>query len=187
MTLLDGSNIQEIFGELDRELVLSKGGEGRFWRLVICGGAALLSLGLRTTNTQDIDVLEPDLDDRLKAAAQVVGARRGLTPGWVNNGPHSLVRHLPLDWKTRLVPVFRGAALSVYSIGRPELLLSKLFAEADRQEDLEDLVSLKPSRVELEAAASLVETLDAHPDWPRHVRGTVQRVLKALGRSETGD
>lgn len=173
-------NLHSIFAELAATLASKV--PGRTWGLVICGGAAMIALGLRATNTRDIDVLEPELDESLKQAADEVRLRHGLRTDWINNGPSSLIPHLPSDWKNRLQPVFQSSSLLVYAIGRPELLVSKLWAEADRQEDIDDLVSLSPTVEELTDAARLVATYDANPDWPKHVERTVAKVLRALGK-----
>ncbi len=174
--MIQQQNIQKIFEALDRELESQSGSNV----LIICGGAALISLGVRSTSTVDIDVLTPDLSQELLAAAAAVAKQFGLAPDWVNNGPKSLLVHLPADWRIRVTVLFRGKHLRVDSLGRSELLISKVFAEADRQEDLDDIVGLKPTRSELDAAATLVATFDAHPDWPAHVGRTVERIWTRL-------
>lgn len=112
-------NLHSIFTELAATLASQE--PGRTWGILICGGAAMIALGLRSTNTRDIDVVEPELDESLKRAA-------------------------------------------------------------DRQEDLEDLVSLSPSEEELADAAKLVVTYDLNPAWPEHVDRTVAKVLRALAK-----
>lgn len=178
--MIQQQNIRTILEALDRELAAHSSGAGVSDVLVICGGAALISLGIRSTSTMDIDVITPDLSQELIAVAAVVGKQFGLARDWFNNGPKSLVPLLPADWQRRLTPIFRGKRLSVDSLGRPELLLSKIFAEADRQEDLEDIMGLRPTRAELDAAATLVVTFDANPDWPAHVARTVERIWARL-------
>ncbi len=178
--MLDRTNIHSILKDLDRELVGSTSGTLGQRQIIVCGGAAMLSLGIRTTSTMDIDVLEPTLDSTLREAAVIVGKKHGLAANWFNNGPATLVSLLPHDWKTRLTLVFRGQSFHLYALGRPELLLSKVFAEADRQEDLEDILALTPSASEVESAGALVETFDANPNWPQHVRRTVVRIIAAL-------
>lgn len=106
----------------------------------------------------------------------------GLAAHWINNGPKSLVMLLPSGWDSRLSLVFTGKSLNVYTLGRSELRISKVFAEADRQEDLEDIVAIGPSRAELDTAGELVAEFDANPGWPAHVRRTVERIWKAVTR-----
>lgn len=175
--MIQQENIQKILEALDRELASLAGGTVI---LVICGGAAMICLGVRSTSTMDIDVLTPDLSRELIAAAAIVAKQFGLAPDWINNGPKSLLSHLPTDWRIRLTVLFRGKYLRVDALGRPELLISKVFAEADRQEDLDDILGLKPTRAELDAAANLVVTFDANPDWPAHVGRTVERIWTRL-------
>lgn len=175
--MIEQANIRKIYEDLDRQLGIETATVLPSWQLVVCGGAALISLGVRSTSTVDIDVLEPDLDPAVKRAAAIVGAKHGLMVDWINNGPKSLVVHFSASWRERLTEVFRGQRLSVFAIGRPELILSKVFAEADRQEDIDDIIALKPTVAEIEAAARLVATFDANPVWPKHVRRTAERIL----------
>ena len=171
--------IISIFVALDSELA-SMGQDNLPRTLVICGGAALLSLGIVSRNTVDIDVLEPEIDSIINSASQKIGARFGLRPGWINNGPQSLVPLLPPDWKRRLVPVFKGTALIVHALGRRELIISKLFAQADRGEDFEDLKALNPKDDEIDDAEQLVKSFDQHPGWPDHVKRTVQLLKQEI-------
>ncbi|MDD2708547.1 MAG: DUF6036 family nucleotidyltransferase [Verrucomicrobiae bacterium] len=67
-------------------------------RLVVCGGSALLAMGLRQRTTKDVDVValmnarrtlinpDPLPVDLLEAAAQVA-RDLGLFDNWLNNGP----------------------------------------------------------------------------------------------------
>ena len=181
--MIEQTNIKQIFADLDQQLGGETSHMGTTWQLIICGGAALISLGIRSTSTVDIDVLEPDLDAAMKQAAAIVGSKHGLAPDWINNGPKDLVINFATDWHQRLSEVYRGKRLTVQAIGRPELILSKVFAEADRQEDLDDILALQPTATEIESAARLVATFDAHPDWPKHVERTAQRILKRMNIS----
>jgi hypothetical protein len=67
-------------------------------RLVVCGGSALIAMGLRQRTTRDVDVVallstahelvNPDpLPDFLLTAAEQVARDLGLPAGWLNNGP----------------------------------------------------------------------------------------------------
>src|SRR5213592_3552571 len=67
-------------------------------RLVVCGGSALIAMGLIERATQDVDVIalmEPDrslrspspLPDFLLRAAGEVARDLGLAENWMNNGP----------------------------------------------------------------------------------------------------
>ena len=53
------------------------------------------------------------------------GAKHGLIADWINNGPKSLMVHFSAGWRGRLTEVFRGKRLSVFVIGRPELIYQR--------------------------------------------------------------
>src|ERR1035438_1533151 len=67
-------------------------------RLVVCGGSALIAMGLRQRTTRDVDVVallnatnelaSPDpLPEFLLTAASHVARDLGLFDNWLNNGP----------------------------------------------------------------------------------------------------
>ena len=70
---------------------------------------------------------------------------------WLNNGPMQLVDVLPIGWERRTRSVFIGEALKLATLGRRDLLLTKLFALCDRGTDLADCIALAPSFEELDA------------------------------------
>ncbi len=51
--------------------------------------------------------------------------------------------------------------------------MSKLFALCDRGIDLQDCVALAPSAAELLEILPWLEKQDANPEWPAHVRVTL--------------
>lgn len=149
---------------------------------IVVGGSALALLGVTSRQTRDFDILHPKLPEAVSVAArEFAGHLRGegteLADDWLNNGPMDLVDSLPSGWKKRLRTVFSGKALSLTTLGRFDLLKTKLFALCDRGTDLPDCVSLAPSASELNEAEAWVIKQDAHSGWPRHVRAT----LKDLG------
>lgn len=141
--------------------------------LIICGGAALIALKIVTRGTKDVDVLAPKIDQDLNDAAEAVAALLKLDKRWLNNGPASLVKELPDDWESHCTEVFQGSNLVVRSIGRRDLIYSKLYAAADRTDDIQDLVELKPTEKELDKAAALVLQQDASEIWPKIVEQCV--------------
>lgn len=161
---------------------------GRGLRLdaVVVGGAALNLLGVVTRTTRDCDVLVPELSKEIKEASRTFAAemrRLGdhLDDEWLNNGPSSLVRDLPSDWNKRLVVVFTGQAIELSCLGREDLLRAKLFALCDRALDLADCIALAPSPEELGSLHRWIEERDANPDWPEHVRATLDDLARKLG------
>jgi hypothetical protein len=153
---------------------------------VVIGGAALNLLGIVSRPTRDCDILHPELPVAIHEAARVFAVEmRGqgevLRDDWLNNGPASLAGVLPGGWQERLQLVFSGQAVLLRSLGRQDLLKSKLFALCDRGTDLADCIALAPTEDELSAAVSWVEAQDAHPDWPAHVRATLEGLARRLG------
>ncbi len=145
---------------------------------VVVGGAALGLLGVTDRQTRDVDVLHPDLPEDVRRAAIAFArserdAGDHLADDWLNNGPSQLKDVLPPGWESRLQPAFSGAALTLATLGRADLLKTKLFALCDRGTDLPDCVALAPTEEELADARNWLTLQDAHPDWPDHVQRTL--------------
>jgi hypothetical protein len=77
--------------------------------------------------------------------------------------------------------VFEGRALVLTTLGRGDLLKTKLFALCDRGIDLLDCVALAPTVAELEEAVTWLAAQDANPDWPAHVGATIADLSRRLG------
>ena len=153
---------------------------------VCIGGTALALLGVVTRETQDCDVLSPLIPEQIKKlsaefAREVSGSGLPLKMDWLNNGPQSLLRDLPAGWADRLQLAFKGSALTLRTLGRNELLQSKLFALCDRAVDRADCIALNPTRAELTSILPWLEQRDANPQWPQHVRETLTELATALG------
>jgi hypothetical protein len=176
-------NINKIVSEFDE--YISK--LGLSFEGVVIGGAALNLLGVVSRLTRDCDVLDPQIPaDILDASVEFAKEQRTLgnldiTEKWFNNGPSSLKRHLPKGWESRLVPVFSGKAIIFRGLGRADLLKTKLYAQSDRQDDLDDCVALKPTLEELKDSLEWVQFQDANPTWPDHVQNIFKEVAEALG------
>jgi len=150
---------------------------------VLIGGAALALQGVIARETRDCDILEPELPlDILEAArsfAQDISGQGGiLRDDWLNNGPAQLASILPDGWRTRIQVAYKGRAIALWSPGRMDFLLTKLFALCDRGLDLNDCLALKPTKEELSGAAGWIVQQDMNPEWPTHVHAT----LADLGR-----
>jgi hypothetical protein len=113
-------------------------------------------------------------------AAEVRANGASLQDDWLNNGPASLAAQLPEGWQGRLQTVFTGIAIELRSLGRDDLLRSKLFALCDRAIDLGDCVALAPTATELRELSPWVEYQDANPDWPAHVKSTLADLARRL-------
>ena len=172
----------EIIPEFDAFLA----GKGLRLEAVVIGGAALNLLKVIDRGTKDCDVLVPELAAEILEAANEfrgVVAKRNVTliEGWLNNGPASLAKQLPGGWELRLQEVFVGQAMHLQTLGRPDLLRSKLFALCDRGIDIEDCLALRPTAAELTELLPWVQYQDANPQWPEHVRRTLDKLARRLG------
>jgi hypothetical protein len=153
---------------------------------IVVGGSALALLGVTDRQTRDFDILHPELPEEIAEAAREFAAhRRGegveLADDWLNNGPMQLVDVLPDGWRLRLRAAFAGKALTLTTLGRPDLLKTKLFALCDRGTDLADCVALAPTPEEIEEAGPWLAEQDANPMWPDHVRATLEDLRGRLG------
>ena len=152
---------------------------------VIVGGTALGLLGIVSRPTRDCDVLHPLIPLEVRQAAEDFAGefrRAGevLADDWLNNGPSSLVRDLPVGWEDRLRIAYRGKAVTLRTLSRLDLLRTKVFALCDRAIDLPDCLALRPTEAELEELRPWLEERDANPDWPAHARETLADLSRRL-------
>lgn len=155
---------------------------GLRFECVVIGGGAMILAGIIDRPTKDLDCLDPEIPEPIaQAARDFAHARPELWERWFNNGPRSLIRDLPPDWEEHLQLVFEGKSLTLRTLGRLDLLRSKLFAYCDRQQDLDDCVALSPTAEELETCLPWVAERDGNPDWPRHVRVSLRALAKEVG------
>ncbi len=159
---------------------------GKFEAVVIRGGALSL-MGLIPRMTSDFDVLDPDiLKSILKLALsfrkQVASQGIRLDEEWLNNGPKEIKHRLPKNWRNRTQKIFEGKAITFHTLGRSDLIKTKLDACCIRvQPDLDDLIALKPTRGEFSEASEWVLAQDAGGDWPRIVSEATSHIAERLG------
>ena len=159
---------------------------GLQFEAVAIGGAALNLLGIVSRYTRDCDILDPNIPEAIDEAARAFATlmrSRGdiLNDDWLNNGPESLKKNLSDGWRSRLVSAFLGRAITLHTLGRPDLLKTKLFALCDRGTDQKDCLSLKPTNAELMEALAWVADQDVNPEWPKHVRTSFSELARKLG------
>lgn len=159
--------------------------------LVICGGSALIALGLVDRTTRDVDVLATFEDGSLRCArplppwlvedAEAIRTELSLPAGWLNDGPadEELFRlGLPKGVTNRLVHQDFGGVLRVGFISRHDQIHFKLYAAANLGgRHFTDLRSLNPSAEELVTAARWTFTQDGSEPF----RQIIGEVLVALG------
>lgn len=153
---------------------------------VVIGGSALALLEVIARETRDFDILAPALDRSVADAARdFAAAQRSLgvplIDDWLNNGPMQLADVLPADWRLRVRVAYDGMAVHLDTLGRADLLCTKLFALCDRGTDLTDCLALAPTAGEIAEALPWVAYQDANPDWPAHVAATLADLKRRLG------
>jgi hypothetical protein len=153
---------------------------------ILVGGAALALQGVIARETRDCDIIEPALPETVLDASKAFASelrKRGeiLREDWLNNGPSQLASILPTGWREHLQIAYQGRALMLWSLGRAELLLSKLFALCDRGQDLNDCVALMPTKAELDQSEPWIVQQDTNPEWPMHVKATLQDLGRRCG------
>jgi hypothetical protein len=153
---------------------------------IVIGGAALALMGVIQRPTRDFDILVPELPKAIASAAhEFAKAQResgvDLRSDWLNNGPIRLGDVLPIGWRERAKRIFEGHALALSTLGRPDLLKSKLFALCDRGTDLPDCIALAPTAEELAECQPWLEAQDGNELWPAHVRATFADLAWRLG------
>lgn len=155
--------------------------QGLTFEGVIIGGAALILLGLVKRATQDMDCLDPTIPEDIKQASVAFAKTAKLKAGWFNNGPESLKRDLPTGWEGKIQLLFQGRSIRLYTLGRLDLLRSKVYAFCDRQQDRDDCLALRPTLHELREIYPWVLERDANPLWPEHVTTSFGLLSKELG------
>jgi len=174
---------RELLTEFDRYLRE----RGLRFNAIVVGGTALNLLGVVSRPTKDCDILYPRIPEEIAQASRAFAAQiravEMLQDDWLNNGPATLIEHLPLGWQERVLTVFAGEALHLRCLGRQDLLCAKLFALCDRGIDFDDCIALAPSPVELAAVRVWLEPQDGNLEWPEHVRNTLADVARRLGHA----
>ena len=151
---------------------------------IIIGGAALSILHIISRMTEDVDCIEPEIPLEIKRASADFIKRNpqfGLNPEkFLNNGPISIINFLPKDWRERTILIFKGEALTFYTLGRTDLLKTKLDAMVHRGRDMEDVIAMKPSKKELEECLEWVLAVDGGEHWPAMVKESFNELRSKL-------
>ena len=138
---------------------------GERFDAIVIGGAALNVMSVISRETIDVDCLDPSIPESI----------------WINNGPETLIRELETDWRKCIVTIFIGKAITFQTLGRLDLLKTKLFAYCDRDTDLKDCIALKPTLEELNQCVEWVSFRDANPMWPANVNAHFSELKRRLG------
>jgi len=159
---------------------------GESFEAVIIGSTALALLGILNRHTKDCNVLDPEIPGHIQRSAREFAEEQRqagvpIADDWLNNGPDTLKRDLDEGWRERLQLAFAGKAMKLHTLGRLDLLASKLYALCDRGTDLGDCLAMEPTREEIEQVRPWVEERDGNPLWPEHVRRTLEDLMQRSG------
>ena len=167
----------EIITEFDRYLEE----QSLNFEAIVIGGAALALLGIITRTTRDVDLLTSSIPPIIKRQAKEFAKIRGLAESWLNNAPESLKNELPAGWESKIQRIYQGKSLTLWTLERQHLIISKLYATCDRDaDDFQDLLAMKPNAKEIDEASDWIVHLDGNPTWPNHVLTVAQRLKRSL-------
>lgn len=169
-----------------KEFDLFLAARGLSFDAIIIGGATLAILGVISRQTEDVDVLDPNIPPEILKASQEFAKERSisqtsLNENWLNHSPESLRKYLRTNWRLRLQPLWQGESIRLQTLGRIDLLGTKVLAYCDRGTDLKDCLDLKPSREELLEILPWVKDYDGNPGWPAYVQSQIEFLAKGLG------
>lgn len=186
MNSLSCENLKEILSRLSELISLET---NQCFELVVCGGSALIALGLIERTTRDIDVVavvkgnlfadpEPLPAEMIKAAARIA-QYSDLPADWLNTGPADIFRMgLPDGFGNRLVTWHVGRNLVIHFISRLDQIHFKLYAAVDRGGyHITDLMALNPCDNEILQAARWARTHDVSDGF----KEMLEFLLKELG------
>jgi hypothetical protein len=191
LTVRQSSPAQEMAPEMARGMGQEKArdipGEaaGNDFELLVVGGAAgILGGNLapgRTTLDCDIMVVAPSDDrawKRLRDGAMAVARELGLSSNWLNDGARAWRDTLPADWRDRRILALDLPSLRIFIPSRADFIVMKIMA--GRDQDIEDLRHVAPTRDELAFARSILERWP-HDHWPQ---SRINVALETLGAIE---
>lgn len=171
-------DIPKALSLLDKELTNKKVKA----ELIICGGAALILMGIVSRETIDVDVIAKTIPDVVLDAAIIVAKKLKYREDWLNNRVNPIIERLPKDWEKHLVTLFTGKSVTIKSISRQDLISAKLHAAVDRKAaDYSDLIDLKPTAAEIDVARLYCLKQNKNETFEVWVSGYVKLLKKDLG------
>jgi hypothetical protein len=194
----DQKDIETILGALGEQLESSA---GEPVELLVCGGSALIFLGLVQRTTKDVDILAHVKRTRggdasiIKAklinpefitASAKVARDFNLPENWINTGPTSAVDlGLPDGIMERASIRAFGRKLTIHFLGRYDQIHFKLYAAVDQGagKHFDDLLALNPKADELEQAARWSMTHDVSEGF----RQALKDLLKHMGHCNVAE
>lgn len=194
----DKKDIETTLDALGEQLEILK---GEPVELMVCGGSALIALGLARRTTRDVDILARinrtnlgeitfvkarPLSAELIAASKKVARDFNLPEDWINIGPTSAVEFgLPDGIMERVATRQYGPKLIMHFLGRYDQIHFKLYAAVDlgAGKHYDDLLAMNPTAEELEQAARWSMTHDESEGY----RSVLKDLLKHMGFSHVAE
>lgn len=127
--------------------------QGDTVEILLIGGAAGMLTGQLPAHriTQDCDVMNirpKQAQNAVLKAAHKVAKEKDLPEHWLSTQAMESLVALPDGWRSRRVLVARYKKLAVYAVSRLDLLVMKFYA--NRPQDRQDIIEMKPSSEEIE-------------------------------------
>ena len=142
-------------GQEEIQRALFRLGELLTWpdtvEILLIGGAAGMVTGELPPNrtTLDCDVIHcapPEAMRPVEDAAREAAREMGLPESWLSSQAQQL-DILPDGWRNRRELVGEFGSLRVFAVGRADLIATKFYA--NRAQDREDILAMRPTRDEL--------------------------------------
>jgi len=129
--------------------------------LVLIGGAAGMLTGELSVNrvTMDCDVIDcvpVDALEEIEKIASELAESMGLASGWLSTQA-MMLDILPDGWRRRRKAMGVFGQIRLYAIGRRDLLATKAYA--NRPQDREDILAMRPNRAELDFIRTYLQML----------------------------
>jgi hypothetical protein len=143
-----------------RETALRLQWESDIEILLVGGVAAVLTGQLPAERvTQDCDIMNfspKQAQEAVLQAAEALAREKGLPENWLNSQAMQL-NVLPDGWLSRREHICKYGLLSIYAASRIDLLCMKFYA--NRPQDREDIMEMKPTSQEMAYVRKYLEML----------------------------
>ncbi|MGD1085407.1 MAG: hypothetical protein ABSA47_11755 [Verrucomicrobiota bacterium] len=188
---LSAENIDKILSRLNRKMVYA---DVKPLNVAVCGGTALIAVGLVSRATEDVDIIallrvdqvnievlaEKSLPADVERLVAEIGIELHIREDWFNFHASPLVAFgFPPNMTNRLIKKSYGACLTVYFINRFDQVHFKMYAAMDPKDGtrhLGDLLDLKPKEHEVRAAVSWLLGREASPEFKAALRQVLERI-----------
>ena len=127
-------------------------------KLILGGGTAMIMAHNFPLSTSDIDAVAKNCSLlEIEKEIKQVATELNLSPDWLNPHFSSFLFTLPDDFENRLIRVFDENYLSVFALGKEDMLLMKCFAH--RAKDKGHAQFLLKNKLDLSIVENQIELL----------------------------